>query len=376
MKKIIFIITAVAALAIMSGVALALDFDLLAGQDMKIGIVRITNDSDSLLVEYILDGECGLGELSDTHLHVSTTKPTAAAHSEPDIPQNKKGNPKIGNFDWGGGMSFDIPFGDIGPGAITDGTKVYVAAHSGGQSWDDLENALPDTAFKMQVQGLGTNAYLEINITEDGILNGVHDAWCIDAFDPIHLDQYWTMASMDYAYYLAPAPAEALWLLNNYMYYIGDPSAQGDPYVLGDIQAAFWLLISGSMPQPEYDNAEPTARPWDLDHWGDWGDEPDDLNTTYDDDEYDDDVDRAQEIVADALLYGAGFEPECCEVAGVILLPYEDITRPDRLPPFQPLLIPIPAPCDETAWGDGTNFPFSGRGRSTWAMYIDYVIDY
>jgi len=328
MKKLMLIF-AVAAMTIMSGTALALEVDLFAGQTTDIGSVRITNDGDSLQVEYILDEDCGWG--LDTHLHVSTTKPTAAAHSEPDIPQNSKGNPKIGNFDWGVGMSFDIPFVDIGPGTITDGTKVYIAAHAGGQGWEGVASALPTEPFTLTVDcGYGIDHYLDIEISDDGVLDGPHGAWCVDLYEEIYLCSEYEAEVMFSA---IPVPSYIDWLLNNYMDYIGETSGQSDGsvYVLGDVQAAIWLLVSGEMPTYEYPDDPNTDNywspwAWGLDTWGDWADAngvgP--TPTLYDKTEYDLDVARAWELANAAISGGEGYKAPCCDgVTGIILLPTE-----------------------------------------------------
>ena len=380
MKKLLFIVT-VAVLALMSEAAFALDVDLLAGQTMDIGTVRITNDGDSLQVEYIIDEACGWG-MGGTHLHVSTTQPTAGKHDEPDIPQNNKGNPQIGNFDWTGAMSYDIPFADIGPGAISDGTTVYVAAHAGGQSWDALESSLPTEPFTLSVDcGYGVNHYLDIEISDDGVLDGLHGAWCVDVEEDIFLCSEYQAEVMFSA---IPVPSYLDWLLNNYMSYLGETSGQpdGSVYVLGDVQAAIWLMIGG-MPTYEYPDDPLTDQywspwAWGLSTWGDWADAngvgP--TPTLYDKTEYDIDVARAQELVDDAMLYGGeGYNPGCCGVTGIILLPTEITDGPAEEGPFQPIVITVPAPCDETAWGEGIQFPVKGKGDGSWAMYIPYVIE-
>jgi hypothetical protein len=60
---------------------------LYAGQDIDVGTVTVTNDADNLYVTFETSGDWWLQK---THLHVAETFT--------DIPQNNKGNPKIGNF--------------------------------------------------------------------------------------------------------------------------------------------------------------------------------------------------------------------------------------------------------------------------------------
>jgi len=64
--------------------------ELLAGQDINVGQVEVWNDAENLHITYVID-EPGW-YLTETHLHV--------ACDESDIPQNKKGNPIPGHFDY------------------------------------------------------------------------------------------------------------------------------------------------------------------------------------------------------------------------------------------------------------------------------------
>jgi len=63
---------------------------LYAGQNIPVGTVEVSNDGDNLYVTYLIDAPGWY--LTETHLHV--------ACSESKIPQNKKGNPKPGQFDF------------------------------------------------------------------------------------------------------------------------------------------------------------------------------------------------------------------------------------------------------------------------------------
>ena len=64
--------------------------DLLAGQNIDVGEVQVWNDAENLYITYVIDS---LGwYLTETHLHV--------ACDESAIPQNKKGNPIPGHFDY------------------------------------------------------------------------------------------------------------------------------------------------------------------------------------------------------------------------------------------------------------------------------------
>jgi len=63
---------------------------LLAGQDEDVGEVQVWNDAENLYVTYLIDASGWY--LTETHLHV--------ACDEIDIPQNKKGNPIPGHFEY------------------------------------------------------------------------------------------------------------------------------------------------------------------------------------------------------------------------------------------------------------------------------------
>jgi len=66
------------------------EITLWAGQNIDVGEVQIWNDDTYLYIKYLID-EPGW-YLTETHLHV--------ACSEPEIPQNKKGNPTPGHFEY------------------------------------------------------------------------------------------------------------------------------------------------------------------------------------------------------------------------------------------------------------------------------------
>lgn len=103
MKKILGILAAMIALALMATPAMAhteddpYTTDLLAGQNMDVGDVEVWNDADNLYVKYVVDKEGWC--MTETHLHV--------AESEENIPQteakgrgNGGGNPTPGQFEY------------------------------------------------------------------------------------------------------------------------------------------------------------------------------------------------------------------------------------------------------------------------------------
>lgn len=70
------------------------EYPLLAGQDMEVGTVKVSNDGEYLYVEYVLN-EAALDEgwcITETHTH--------AGAELSDFPLNKGGNPQVGLFDF------------------------------------------------------------------------------------------------------------------------------------------------------------------------------------------------------------------------------------------------------------------------------------
>ena len=100
--------------------------DLIAGQTIDAGDVKVCNDATTLTVTYEATFPwC----LLKTDLHVATSKS--------GIPQNKNGHPTPGKFAYGeeyggcldGKASFEIPLDDIGAGVEPEDT-VFIAAHA------------------------------------------------------------------------------------------------------------------------------------------------------------------------------------------------------------------------------------------------------
>ncbi|MFC2008532.1 hypothetical protein ACFLUT_00550 [Chloroflexota bacterium] len=126
MKKRVMLTLAlglVAALSVpMSVGAEAQSVDLLAGQDMPVGTVEVWNDGWNLYVVYTIDAEGWA--MTEAHL--------AVAEELADVPQTKKGNPKVGKFayceefvepvtEW----MVTIPLGDL-----EAGDELVIAAHA------------------------------------------------------------------------------------------------------------------------------------------------------------------------------------------------------------------------------------------------------
>ena len=66
------------------------EYTLFAGQDIDVGVVKVANDENYLYVKYeTVEG----WEMTETHLHVGCNLD--------DFPLNKKGNPRVGHFEYG-----------------------------------------------------------------------------------------------------------------------------------------------------------------------------------------------------------------------------------------------------------------------------------
>jgi hypothetical protein len=96
---------------------------LYAGQTIDSGTVTIKNDENNL---YVTFSAADPWWLSETHLHV--------ADSKEGIPQNKKGNPKIGNFDYqtthdplAAEYTYVIAKADL---SLDENNSVVIAAHA------------------------------------------------------------------------------------------------------------------------------------------------------------------------------------------------------------------------------------------------------
>lgn len=95
--------------------------DLLADQDINVGYVQVCGDGDILTVEYVITEPGWV--ITQTHL--------AVADSLAGIPQTKKGNPKVGQFDYS--LSHEPPVTSYAYPPIDVsglGDPLYIAAHA------------------------------------------------------------------------------------------------------------------------------------------------------------------------------------------------------------------------------------------------------
>ncbi len=325
------------------------EYPLYAGQHDLVGEVLVWDDGETLCVKYVLDPAIfadGWG-ITETHL--------AVGHEVGDIPQTKKGNPIPGVFLYGedeleGEESWEIciPFAQLGveePGDldVECGNDLVIAAHAVVKKLGGLEGLdliLPDQAWLCIDTQPGPKGYFGAIISGGTVLDGFYDGYCIDTGSEIYpgfcgwVEVYSSYEELQLPTGLIDYPGN-LDLVNYIMNqdYIGKTSSYGSAYTLGDVQWAIWQLVDSDP------FAGCCAGPWEQ------------L--------------RVDEILADAVFNGEGYEPVCGEKAVVILVPIDG---------SQPIIIMVDVPCegDETAWGavDEGEIRFVVKGN--WATYFTY----
>ena len=261
--------------------------------------------------------------------------------------------------------------------------------------WEDFIAELPAGPFNLDscvYGGYGVASYLDIEIYNDGILDGEYGAWCLDLYQAIYcVDDYGAILGDLFIPGDNPTYDMLNWILNHYMDYVGQPSNNGTGplYTIGDVQAAIWLTTVGmpayQRPDPDYVGGvdiNPWSKwAWGLSNWGDWVDH-DGLNDAdvdaggiygglggldnYDADEYNADVARAMEIYDDAYIFGPGYIPNCDDgVLGLIVLPFES----QEIIGVQPLLITIPMPCLAGCTPGFWKNNWDKKGGNAWVGY-------
>ena len=300
---------------------------------IDVGDVLVWNDGDYLYVEYVVTDANWC--LTETHLEV--------AIALEDIPQ-RNGNPPPGKFTYKGehdcvaGASYTIPL------TWAADTELLIAAHgvveSGGTH--GLGAMLPDqVTIVTTFPGLdyGAPSYFDIAVSGGTMLDGMYDAYCVDADrgrgdgDANVYSSYESLPpSVPIEY---PENLDLVnWIINQG--FEDQPSGCDGNYTYGDVQWAIWQLLEDNPPA-------------DHSSLGDWS------------------PCRAQEILDAAYANSEGYGPGCGEVMGIILDPVEW---------RQPVLIWVEVPCpeDETAWGGdyfGTPLEFPG---DNWAIYFTYSV--
>ncbi len=305
--------------------------DLMAGQHIDVGDVRVVNDGVNIYVTYeILEPGWGM---TQSHLHI--------ADALQGIPMNKKGNPKIGLFEYQNEHAMIQKFTYVVPLTWDAGTELFIAAHAV-VDYDHMLAVtanLPDDA-DLYPKYPNHNSYFLSLVNNGEIINGAHEGWCIDAGHGIYSNRTYDVTVFSSYESLAglgnvdhPEELDKVnWVLNQD--FVGKQSSAWGAYTYADVQRVIWELV---------DDFPPTY----VGH-----------------------IDRVMEILELAHLYGEGYVPQCDENMVVILEP---------LPQYQVTIIEVPIAllagnCDngygeETAWAAGLPFP-----GNSWAMYFNYTV--
>jgi hypothetical protein len=325
--------------------------DLIAGQTADVGDVLVWNDETTLYVQYKIADDTTPDDYTDnwaitkTHVHVATAWEA--------IPQ-KNGNPIPGQFAYKNNYA---NVNETPPLAIPlldeweIGETLYIAAHADVEiagGLDGIEMYLPDTVT-MSVAHPGGSSYFNVTIT-DTILDGTYSGWCVDTEQTITPGSTYT-ANVYSSYETISGLVDKSenmdlvnWVLNQH--YVGQDVQDAFPGTLctgiityGDVQRAIWTLI---------ENTQSTSGlgPWEQC--------------------------RVDEIVAAAEANGEGYEPGCGDIVAIILAPVDGQGNIKQTIIAQVIIAELPIFCetvDETAWGQGFDFP-----GSNWAMYFTYIV--
>ena len=223
---------------------------LIAGQDYHVGHVWVypVTGENKILVEYTMDGaDAGWVLAGDIHLHV--------AESKLAIPQNGPGNPKLGQFAYGGYLddpattwSQEVDISDLRPECGVD--DIYIAAYAEVMSpagdyegaWAEGERFVPRGNWAMywtltlpccgcsqnrtQTQGgWGTDCHGD----NPGCYRDLH----FDTLSPLMIGMNSGCSAMFYS-------SEAI---NDFLPQGGPPSALNcpGPWIESSILVAFWL---------------------------------------------------------------------------------------------------------------------------------------
>lgn len=303
-----------------------------------------------------------------THLEVAT--------SLSDIPQ-KNGNPIPGQFTWSeakgnnadldGDGTPDLGYYEIPLGSLGVGTKLYIAAHAevcseDYETYPDVDSiisALPDTVT-MDVSVTLPASYIDVTISDGGILDGSYVGYCIDSGILIDV----TAPPPPPPYYDVGVNTNGLVDLDgnpvmDRINYILNQDYLSQGYSHSDIQVAIWRLLPLQSLPTNYPNPPAVE-----------------ANVTA--------------IVNDANANGVGYEPECGDYLAIKLEPPPiPIPDPPYFKPVQRILIRIPLGCGcDTAWGsipevnldpdepnddrdDSFAYDFPGNN---WAHFFTYVV--
>lgn len=315
--------------------------DLIAGQNIDVGEVEwefgyVGGDNLVLNVTYETDEPwC----MTETHL--------AVAESVDGIPQNKKGNPKVGNFEYGDDELSCVTYWSEVVDVPDECSNLVIAAHAvvnktevDVEAVNDLvtnDLGLPESGT-INVHYPGGDSYFNSTIGSS-FFNGVIDGWCIDlghTINPGRTYQCDFYSSFQDLTGIVDKP-ENMDLVNYILNqdYVGSdsPGCTGN-YTAGDVQTAIWELIDDQ------------TSTWGAFSWC-----------------------RVNEIVASATANGEAFIPSCNGVVALVCAP----KTTNQVTVFQTTAfeLNVTEECnvvqDETAWGAGNRFVPKGN----WAMYIE-----
>lgn len=274
----------------------ALSVNLIAGQNEDIGEVKVANDGEYLYVEFVAVAPWVLVE---THVAVYT--------DFADIPQTKKGNPKVGQFayDINSVIPLDCSWDNLYIAAhavvekIVDGEVVQAETAWGegpefpGKSWAMYFTftvqdccVLPPGDFQAKFYNWGPSSYWKTvlyNVPDGYIVDdGEYVGWCVEQDHYIYGGQEYTVEV--YSSYDPNMPDYAVdpdWDMVNYIL----NHKQGTKV---DVQNAIWYFVNGgTYPAPGY----------------------------------------GRDMVDEALLYGEGYIPPAGSTVAIIV----DIIYPDTL---------------------------------------------
>ena len=281
----------------------------------------LDNDCDGEIDEDLGSTSCGLGECANT---VENCVDGQAQECDPFLGADDETCDLLDN-DCDGEIDDDLGTSTCGVG------ECEVTIDNCGDGSADL--AVFAAGLPAQVQkilahpgtGFGVPSYYDVTILGQSILAGTFDAYCVDTDTFINPGATYT-ANVYSSYDVIPDGImefpENLDLVNYIINqgYVGTPSQDGSLFTYGDVQRAIWTLIDDGL-------VTNGLGPWTQA--------------------------RVDEILADALADGEGFEPDCDQYVGVILQPLTN----NQLTIAQVSMALVPGSCDpnqECVPGDPT----------------------
>lgn len=320
--------------------------DLIAGNPKNngkdIGDVLVWDDGTNLFIKLLIP-DSSPWALGETHV--------AVASSYKGLPQTKKGNAIPGLFPFKTvhnpfveAYTYKIPLPGYDPLYIA----VQAEAHTGSPNDLVLPCAVTLTLTPPIPDILTGHSYFNVTLSGYTSLDGSYHGWCASTDNYISFAEYGarvfsSTGSVPSCLFSAAADWDAInWILNH----ISPPT---EKYNWAEVQTAIWKLLGEALPGS------------------------DDFPLFNDPNFSMGDVDA---LVAEAIAKEPDFVPGCGDVVAVILVPgISDcaLNVCDNLCMIkQPILIPIPVPCngEETAWAEGPGF----KGKD-WSMYFTYSLN-